>query len=74
MKLKLSATFEGKCSLCRSECMVFTLGDEETKKALTICKDCADKLGDMKMSEAIENFGKVDNESFRKGIRFERAQ
>ena len=73
MKIKLSATFEGKCSICGKETVVFTAGDEDTKKSVTLCKKCADEFGDMKTSEAIEKFGKVDKESFKKGIRFEKA-
>ena len=73
MKIKLSATFEGTCSICKKNSLVFTAGDEDTKKAVTICKECADGLGEMKLDEAIEKFGKKDNESFKKGIRFEKT-
>jgi transcription elongation factor Elf1 len=68
MKIKLSATFEGKCNICGNEKIVFTAGDEDTKKAVTVCKDCADHLGDMKLSEAIEKYGKIDEESFKDGL------
>jgi len=73
MKIKLSATFEGECSVCGKETIVFTAGDEDTKKTVTLCKECADSLGGMKTSEAIEKFGKADEESFKKGIRFEKS-
>jgi transcription elongation factor Elf1 len=72
MKIKLSATFEGKCSLCGKDAMVFTAGDEDTKKAVTICKECADKLGDKPTSEVIEEYGKEDKESFENGIKVEK--
>ena len=72
MKIKLSATFEGKCSICGKESVVFTAGDEDTKKTVTVCKECADKLAEMQTSEVIEKYGKVDEESFKEGIRLER--
>lgn len=68
MKVKISATFEGKCSICKKETMVFIAGDEDAKKAVTICKGCADKLSNMKTSEVIEKFGKVEEEAFKPGI------
>lgn len=71
MKIKLSATFEGKCDLCGRETLVFTAGDEDTKRVVTICKEDSDKLGDMKTSEVIEKYGHVDEKSFAEGIRFE---
>jgi len=72
MKIKLSATFEGKCSLCGKETVVFTAGDEDTKKTVTICKECADKLGDIPTSEVIEKYGKVDEKSFEPGVKVEK--
>jgi len=71
MKIKLSATFEGKCDLCKKTTLVFTAGDEDTKKAVTVCKDCSDKLGDMQTSEVIEKYGHVDEKSFEEGIKFQ---
>jgi transcription elongation factor Elf1 len=68
MKIKLSATFEGKCTICGQDTVVFTAGDEDTKKAVTVCKSCADELGNMKLSEAIEKYGKSDEESFKNGV------
>jgi len=68
MKLKTSATFEGKCDLCGKETTVFTAGDEDTKKIVTICKEDCIKLGDMKTAEVIEKYGHTDDESFREGI------
>ena len=73
MKIKLSATFEGKCDLCKKETVVFTAGDEDTKKVVTICKECSDRLGDMHTSDVIEKYGKVDEKAFEEGIKFERG-
>ncbi len=69
MKIKLSATFEGNCTLCGKQCVVFTAGDEDTKKTVTICKGCSEKLGDTPTSEVIEKYGKVDNASFEEGLK-----
>jgi len=74
MKIKLSATFEGRCSLCGKEKIVFTAGDEDTKKVVTICKECANNLEDMKTDEVIEKFGKEDKESFDEGIKVEKKK
>lgn len=73
MKVMLSATFEGKCSLCGKETIVFTVGDEDTKKAVTICRECANKLDDMKTSEVVEKFGKEDKPAFEDGVRIEKG-
>ena len=72
MNIKLSATFEGKCMLCKKETMVFTAGDEETKKTVTLCKDCSNNLGDIPISEAVEKHGVVDEKSFKEGVRVEK--
>lgn len=72
MKIKLSATFEGKCDICGKEGIVFTAGDEETRKAVTICKECSEKLGDMHTSEVIEKYGKVDEKVFDGGVKIEK--
>ena len=72
MKIKLSATFEGKCDLCKKKGIVFTAGDEDTKKAVTICKGCSEKLGKMQTSEVIEKYGKVDEKVFENGVRMEK--
>lgn len=71
MKLKFSATFEGKCDLCGKETLVFTAGDLDTKKVVTICKEDADKLGDMQTSDVIEKYGHVDEKSFEEGVHVE---
>ena len=64
MKIKLSATFEGKCSICKKDKIVFTAGDEDSGKTVTVCRDCANKLGDMKTSEVIEKYGSEDKKAF----------
>lgn len=69
MKIKLSATFEGKCSLCGKETTVFTAGDEDTKRAVTICKECSDKLGEMQTADVIEKYGTVDEKVFEEGVK-----
>jgi len=71
MKIKLSATFQGKCSICGSETVVFSAGDEETGKVVSVCKECADKFNGMQLSEAIEQYGKPDKEPFEKGVKVE---
>jgi transcription elongation factor Elf1 len=72
MKIKLSATFEGKCDICNKEGIVFTAGDEGTKKAVTVCKECSDKLGEMQLSEAIDKYGKVDEKAFENGVKVDK--
>ena len=67
MKIKISATYEGKCDLCSEDKIVFTAGDEDTKKVVTICEDCAKEIGDMPTSDVIENHGKVDESEFEPG-------
>lgn len=64
MKIKLSATFEGKCMICGKDKIVFSAGDEDTKKIVTICEDCAKEIGDVPTSEVIEKYGKVDDKAF----------
>jgi ribosome-binding protein aMBF1 (putative translation factor) len=73
MKIKLSATFEGKCDLCGKKTKVFSLGDEDSKKVLTICEDCSKKLGEMQASDAIEKYGHKDEKPFEKGVRLEKS-
>lgn len=74
MKIKLSATFEGKCDICGRETLVFTAGDEETKKVVTICKNDADKLGTTPTSEVIEKYGKVDDKPFEPGMKVDKRE
>jgi len=72
MKIKLSATFEGKCDICGKENTVFTAGDEETGKTVTVCKDCSEKMSDMHLSDAIEKYGRVDKTAFDEGVKIEK--
>ncbi len=69
MKVKISATFVGKCMLCGKEAVVFTAGDEDTKKVVTICEGCSKSLGDMQTSDVVEKYGKVDDEPFKNGMK-----
>lgn len=71
MKIKLSATFEGKCDICGKESVVFTAGDADSNKVVTVCKECADKLGNEKTSDVIEKYGHEDKESFQDGVKVE---
>lgn len=66
MKIKLSATFESRCVVCGKNKIVFSAGDEDTKKVVTICEDCTKNIGDVPTSEVIEKYGKVDGEAFSK--------
>jgi len=73
MKIKISATFDGTCDICESEKLVFMAGDEDTKKAVCICQDCANKLGDTSTSEVIEKYGKENEEVFKsEGVEIKR--
>ena len=74
MKIKLSATFEGKCTICKKETIVFTAGDEDTHKAVTVCKECAERLGTEATSQVIDEYGKKDDSAFEEGIRIERKK
>ncbi len=73
MKIKLSATFEGKCSICGKNTVVFTAGDEDTHKAVTVCKECADKLGTESVEKVVEEYGKKDDEAFKEGLKIEKG-
>lgn len=73
MSLKISATYEGKCDLCGKKATVFSLGDEDSKKVLTICKECCEKLGAMKAEDAVEEYGHKDEQAFERGIRVEKS-
>ncbi len=74
MKIKLSATFEGKCSICDKKSVIFTAGDEDTHKAVTICKSCADNFGNKPTAEVIEEYGKKNDDAFEEGIRIEKTK
>jgi|GEM_PF-1359144 len=67
MKIKISATYEGHCMICKKEKVVFSAGDEDTKKVVTICGDCAKELGDVQTSDVIEKYGKKDDSAFKGG-------
>ncbi|MFH1623203.1 MAG: hypothetical protein ABIA12_01650 [Candidatus Aenigmatarchaeota archaeon] len=65
MKIKISATFEGKCDVCGEEKTVFTAGDEDTKKIVTVCRDCASANAGLQTSDMIERHGHVDEAIFK---------
>jgi len=64
MKIKLSATFEGKCKICGENKTVFSAGDEDTKKIVTVCGECAKSFGNTQTSDIIEKYGEVDANAF----------
>lgn len=72
MKIKISATFEGKCTFCKKKTKVFKAGDEDTKKAVMICKECAQEKATESLSDTIEKFGEKDEESFTEGVKYHR--
>jgi hypothetical protein len=65
MKIKISATHEGKCSVCGCEAVVFTAGDEDTGKVVSVCEGCCKKLGDTHTSDVIEEYGETNKEAFK---------
>ena len=68
MKIKISATFEGKCSICGKESLVFSAGDEDTHKTASVCRECSGKFPNKQISDLIEEYGKEDLESFKEGM------
>lgn len=72
MKIKLSATYKGKCSICGKKTRVFTAGDEDTRRAVSVCKECADKLGNVPTAQVIEKYGKLDEDVFKDGLKIEK--
>ncbi len=71
MKVKISGTFEGKCDLCSKDVNVFTAGDEDSKKVITICKECSDSLDGMTLEQVVEKYGKFDEKPFEPGVKVE---
>jgi len=71
VRIKISATFEGKCDLCKKRRKVFSVGDEDTKKVLTICEYCVKKFHDTLTSEMIKKYGKKNYKAFERGIKIE---
>jgi ribosome-binding protein aMBF1 (putative translation factor) len=69
MKIKISATFIGKCSVCGKTTKVFSAGDEDSGKVVNVCEDCARKFGETKTSEMIEEFGEENREAFGSGVK-----
>jgi len=67
MKIKISATYEGNCMICGKEKIVFSAGDEDTNKVVTICEDCTKEIGDVPTSDVIEKYGKTHKDAFKPG-------
>ena len=75
MKIKLSAVYEGKCDICgKVKKSVFSAGDEDTNRVVTICRQCADERPGMMTSEAIERYGREDRTSFEGGLKVEKGK
>lgn len=72
MKVKFSPKFKHVCDICGKEGTVFTLGDEESKRAVTICESCINDGKITDPAELIERHGKVKEEPFKPGVRYER--
>ncbi len=71
MKEKVSGTYQGKCDLCSNVDLVFTIGDEESKKVVTICKSCVDKNAGKTIDDMIDEHGVVDETPFQPGVKIE---
>jgi len=67
MKIKISGTFEGKCSICGKETKVINVGDEETGKVACVCEDHK-----MQLSDVIDQHGEVNKEYFEQGVKVEK--
>ncbi len=72
MKIKISATFKGQCTICGKNAVVFSAGDEKSKKVVTICKKCSIRLGNISLDEAIKKFGKKNENAFKNGVKIEK--
>jgi hypothetical protein len=73
MKIKVSAVFEGKCDICgKVKKRVFSTGDEDSGRVVSICEDCSAKNPGMMTSDAIEKYGHEDKSSFEGGVRVEK--
>jgi len=53
---------------------VFTAGDEDTHRVVTVCENCANRLGTETTSQVIEEYGKKDDKAFEEGIKIERSK
>ncbi|HLC39482.1 MAG TPA: hypothetical protein VJJ76_01220 [archaeon] len=75
MKIKLSAVYEGKCDICgKVKKNVFSAGDEETGRVVTICRECSDERPGMMTSEAIERYVHEEKTAFEGGIKVEKGK
>lgn len=73
MKVKFSPKFQHTCDICKKKSIVFTMGDEDSKRTVTICQKCVQTIGISDPAELIEKHGKVDEESFKSGVRYEKG-
>jgi hypothetical protein len=71
IKVKISATFHGKCDLCNEESDVVRFGDEDTKKVVTICRQCSKTITETRPDELIVKYGKLDDKPFEQGVKIE---
>lgn len=73
MKIKFSAKYKGRCSVCKKEeITVFKIGDEESKHAAVICEDCVTKGEITDPEDFVKRFGEKDDESFTEGVKYHR--
>lgn len=72
MNIGYSATFEGKCDICKKKGDVITVGDSDSRMTVTICRACGNKMENEMSSDLIEKFGKKDDEFFKPGVRYDR--
>ena len=73
MKIKLSAVFEGKCDICgKKKRRVFSAGDEDSGRVVSICQDCSNKNPGMMTSDAIEKYGHEEKTAFEDGLKVEK--
>lgn len=73
MKIKLSATYEGKCDVCKKRKIIFTAGDEDTHKAVSICEECSEKFKSKTTSDMIEEYGRKNDSAFESGVRVDKG-
>lgn len=68
-KIMISLRHPGKCSVCKKNVEVVTLGDTKTREVAYVCEECSKKLK-MKTPIFVKKYGKKDEEPFKAGIRF----
>jgi hypothetical protein len=73
MVIGQSAPHEGRCDICKKKGTVITAGDSETRMAVSICRGCGAKMGNMMLDELIEKHGKKDDHPFKQAVRYEKG-